>query len=183
LMCFGSRQRALVAFLVAALMIPMDQVLVIGGLHFPMIRVLIIFGIIRILREKLSGKAKLFSGGMTGLDKWFLVFVAFTAVDGLRLWQTSGYVVFAVGILYSAAGIYFIWRFLVRDEDDVRRILRTLAFIMVGVAILMVSEHMMGRNVYYGFLGGAKANDFGAGIDARDGKIRATGVFAHTILA
>lgn len=183
LILFGSRQRALMAFLAAAVMIPMDQVLVIGGLHFPMIRVLIVFGMIRILWQKLSGKAQVFSGGMNWLDKWFLVLVVFTALNGTLLWQASGYVIYAMGNLYSAIGIYFMWRFFIRDEDDVRRTLRTLAFVVAAVAVIMVSEHMTGQNFYYKFLGGAKASEFGTALTVRDGKIRATGVFQHPILA
>lgn len=183
LICFGSRRRALLAFLSAAILIPMDQVLVISGLHFPMIRVLVVFGAIRILKEKLSGKAQVFSGGMNWMDKWSIVLAVFTAINGTLLWQTSGYIVFALGNLYSASGIYFTLRFLIRDEDDVRQALRTLAFVMAGVAVIMVSEHLVGRNLYYSLLGGARATDFGASLTVRDGKLRATGVFAHPILA
>jgi hypothetical protein len=179
----GSRRRALAAFLAACIMIPMDQVLVIGGLHFPMVRILIIFAMIRIIREKFSGKTELFSGGINWLDKWFLVLMIFTTLDGILLWQNSGYVVFALGSLFSAAGVYFAWRYFIRDEEDVRRVIRVLAVMMAAIAVIMIYEHFVGQNFYYKFLGGAEANVFGSHLDIRDGKIRARGVFAHPILA
>ena len=40
------RNKALAAFLAAGILIPMDQVLVLGGMHFPMLRVLVIFGFV-----------------------------------------------------------------------------------------------------------------------------------------
>lgn len=183
LILLGSRQRAVVVFLAAGILIPTDQVLVIGGLHFPMIRILIVFGMIRILSEKISGKAPVFSGGMNWLDKWSLVLAVFTAIDGILLWQASGYVIYALGNLYSAIGVYFMWRFFIRDEDDVRRTLRAMALVVAVVAVIMVSERVTQQNFYYKFLGGGEAVQFGTELDVREGKIRARGTFAHPILA
>lgn len=170
------------AFLATAIMIPMDQVLVIGGLHFPMIRVLIVFGAIRIIRESARTKGQLLSGGFNALDKWFLVLVTFTALNCILLWQNAPSAIFAAGNLYSAVGSYFVWRVLVRDEDDVRQAIRTLATIMVPIALMMLVEHFTGHNYYYKFLGGASANEFAAST-VRDGKLRAQGPFLHPILA
>ena len=44
LICVWPRQKAAMAFLVAALLIPEDQVLLIGPAHFPMLRVLVRVG-------------------------------------------------------------------------------------------------------------------------------------------
>ena len=53
ILCSGSRQRAVVAFLLAGMLIPTDQVLVLGTIHFPMLRILALFGL---------GRSHLFKG-------------------------------------------------------------------------------------------------------------------------
>jgi hypothetical protein len=176
------RPQALVAFMVAAIMTPTDQVAVLGGLHFPVVRILLVAGFIRLVREKIGGE-EIFSGGLNAMDKFLLALLIFTAVDGMLLWQTSGYIVFALGSFYSSIGVYCLWRFLVRTDDDIRRALRILAIIVTAVAVIMLFEQLTGQNFYYKLLGGASANRFGAHLEVRDGKLRARGVFAHPILA
>ncbi len=182
LICFGSSRRAMVGLLTAAIMIPIDQVLVVAGVHFPMLRVLIVFGIVRILKEKARGN-NVFSGGFNWLDKCFLALSIISTIDGILLWQNSGAVIFQIGNLYSAIGAFTMLRFFIRDEEDVRLALRTLACICLAVGLLMVSEQLTGKNFYYGFLGGARAGEYGKALEVRDGRLRATGVFAHPILA
>lgn len=183
LILFLPRNKAFMPFLVAALLIPIDQVLLIGSLHFPTLRILILFGAIRILFVKLSGKGKTFSGGMNAID-WAVVLLAlFTAINGILLWREAGAIVFQLGNMYNALGIYLVLRMLICDEDDVRRVIQTLAVVAVFVGAIMISEQLTGHNPYYAMLGGARAGEYGKALEIRDGKLRATGVFAHPILA
>lgn len=180
-MCFGSRNRALAAFLAGAILIPMDQILLIGPLHFPMLRVLIVFGAFRVMRAKLSGE-KLLGGGWNRIDLAMIVLTIFTALDGVLLYRESSAVIFQLGNLYSAIGAYFLLRFLIRDEADVLRAVRTLVWISLFVAVIMSYEQATGKNPYYAYLGGARADMYGSSLE-RDGKFRATGCFGHPILA
>ncbi len=150
--CVLPRSKAIIPFLAAGILIPMDQVLVVGGLHFPMLRVLALFGFVRMIWEKLSGKDEIFSGGMNGIDKAMLVLTIFIALDGMLLWRVSAEVVFQLGNLYTTFGVYFLMRFLIRDEEDIKRALRVLACVTVAVAVLMTYEHITGRNPYYAML-------------------------------
>jgi hypothetical protein len=182
LICFAPRSKAIVAFLVTSILIPTDQVLVFGALHFPVLRILIIFGFCRLLWAKLSAKSEVFSGGMNRLD-WAMIFLAvFTAVNGMLLWRQSAAVIFQLGNLYTAFGLYFLLRFLIRDEEDIQRAIRTLAYAAVVVAGIMVFEQATGRNPLYALLGGAQSTTF-ATLSERDDRFRATGCFAHPILA
>jgi hypothetical protein len=63
LIVVAGRRTAMAAFLSAAILIPPDQVLLLGPLHFPMLRILALFGLTSILWAKFSGKQKIFSGG------------------------------------------------------------------------------------------------------------------------
>jgi hypothetical protein len=182
LICVLPRNKVIIPFLAAAIVIPMDQVLVVGGLHFPILRVLALFGFVRMFWAKLSGKDEIFSGGMNGIDKAFLVLTIFSALDGMLLWRVSAAVIFQLGNLYTAFGLYFLLRFLIRDEEDVQRALRVLAIVTVVLAGLMTYEHVTGRNPYYAILGGAYSALFSAAINRGD-IFRARGFFAHPILA
>jgi hypothetical protein len=181
LICFGSRKRALVAFLAGAILIPIDQVLLIGSLHFPMLRVLIIFGIVRLVRAKASG-ARLLGAGLNKIDLAMIVLATFIAVDGILLYRESSAVIYQLGNLYSAFGAYFLLRFLIRDEDSARLAVRAFAWIALFVAVIMSYEQATGKNPYYAYLGGAHASLYGSSLERED-HFRATGCFGHPILA
>ncbi len=181
LICFGSRNRAIAAFVAAALLIPNDQVLLLGSVHFPMLRVLIIFGAVRMIRAKISGK-NLLGGGWNRIDFAMIVLTLFTALNGVLLYPQSAAVIFQLGYLYSAFGAYFLLRFLIRDEEDVLRAVRMLAYVCLVSAAIMSYEHITGKNPFYAYLGGAHASMYGSAIERENG-FRATGVFGHPILA
>lgn len=182
LMLVLPREKAIIPFFAGAILIPIDQILLIGPLHFPMLRVLLIFGFARIFWAKVSGTDPVFSGGMNAIDKAMLVLSAFTAVDGVLLWREAGALVFQLGNMYTTLGVYFVLRFLIRDEQDVRRTLRVWAIVTVAIAAIMVGEQLTGKNFLYMAIGGVHAN-LAEEVNMRDGSIRATGSFAHPILA
>src|ERR1035441_145655 len=97
LICVLPRSKAIIPFLAMGIPIPMDQLLVVGGIHFPMLRVLALFGFVRMSWAKLSGKDEIFSGGMNGIDKAMLVLTIFTAIDGMLLWRVSAEAIFQSG--------------------------------------------------------------------------------------
>lgn len=181
LICFWPRRRAIVPFLLGSILIPMDQVLLIGSVHFPMLRVLVLFGFIRIIKDKISLKAQIFTGGINKLDIALILMVVFIALNGVLLFQESGAVVFQVGNLYSVFGVYFLLRYLIRDGEDVVRVIQTLACIAAVIAAVMSYEIATGHNPY-AVLGGARASSY-ASLAIRDDKVRAQGPFGHSILA
>ena len=182
LICFGPRNKAIVPFLIASFLIPMDQILLIGSLHFPMLRILILFGLIRICWTKVTSGGEIFSGGVNKIDVAVILLSVFTAVNGILLWNASGAVIYQVGVLYTVFGIYFLLRFLVRDEEDVQRVIRTFVYIAAVMAVIMVYEQTTGRNPIYGLLGGARTTVYESVLE-RDGRFRAAGSFSHPILA
>src|SRR5271170_3111325 len=61
----SSRNKVITPFLLGCFMIPIQQVVVLGGLHFTVLRILIIAGLIR---RTLSRGGK-FPGGLNGVDR------------------------------------------------------------------------------------------------------------------
>jgi hypothetical protein len=181
LICVLPRNKAIVPFLVAALLIPMDQVLLIGPAHFPMLRLLILFGIVRMVREKATSKLPLFSRGLNKIDIAVILLTVFIAVNGILLFQVSGEVINQLGDLYTVFGVYFLLRFLIRNEEDIFRTIQTLAWVAVIVAGIMTYEQATGHNPY-AILEGARVADY-ATLVVRDDHFRAQGPFSHSILA
>jgi hypothetical protein len=181
LICIWPRKKATAVFLAASLLIPMDQVLLIGPAHFPMLRVLVLFGIVRMLREKASLKLRVLSGGLNKIDIAVVLLAVFIALNGILLFQASGEVINQLGNIYTDFGVYFLLRSLIRNEEDVVGAIRGLAWISAVVAVIMSYEVLTGHNPY-AMLGGARAATY-ASLAARGERFRAQGPFAHSILA
>lgn len=181
LICVWPRNKALAAFLAASLLIPVDQVLLIGPAHFPMLRVLVLFGFVRMGKDKVASKLRMFSGGVNTLDVVIILFAVFIALNGILLFPVSGAVINELGLLYTVFGVYFLLRFLIRSEDDAVSAIKSLAWITAVVAVVMAYEVTTGHNPY-SLLGGAEASRY-ASLVARDDRFRAQGPFAHSITA
>ena len=174
-------RQVIAPFLVASIMIPMDQVVVIGPLHFPMLRVLLLFGMVRMAWAKINSKTAVFSGGITRLDKVVIWFELFTVTNALLLWRDGGMFVRQAGDLFTLFGIFFLMRHLIRDNEDSEVAIRTLAYIAMAVAAIMTFEQITGRNPY-ALLGGANAAFYGSLI-TREDRLRSVAGFGHPLLA
>jgi hypothetical protein len=181
LICVRARQQVIGLFLAAGILIPIDQVLVLGPVHFPMLRVLLLFGMIRMAWSKISSKSEIFSGGMNRLDTVVILFTLFTAVDSLLLWRDSGMLVRQAGDVFTVFGIYFLMRYLIRDDGDADTAVRALAYVALAVAALMAYEQFTGHNPY-AMLGGARASYYAEGLLRQD-RQRAVAGFGHPLLA
>ena len=181
LMLLLPRKFMVAPLLTAALLIPMDQVIVVGSFHFQMLRVLILFGWVRLIAAKISSRQRIFSGGINGIDWAVILWATITAVDVTLLWNDSGALINQLGTLYTVFGIYFLLRFLVRNMEDVELTLRVLACVAAVVAVVMTVEQATGRNPY-AFLGGFRASLIGSLME-RDDRFRAMASFSHPILA
>jgi len=182
LICILPQRKVIVPFLLTSLLIPYDQVLVIGGLHFPLLRILLVFGMIRIFIIKGRGEWDVFSGGPNNLDKSVILFAVTCAVAGALLFREAQAFIFQVGSLYTILGTYFFLRCLIRDRQDIDQVIRVFALIAVVLGGLMLFEHVMNGWNPYALLDGARAQYFASDL-SRDGHVRATASFGTPILA
>jgi hypothetical protein len=169
------------AFLAASLLIPVDQVLLAGPAHFPMVRILILFGIVRMVRGRSRPRTPFLTRGANSIDITLILLALSIAVNAVLLFQVSGALIYQLGELYDVFGVYFLLRFLIRDEEDAISAMRALVWIASVVAVVMTYEIATGHNPY-AMLGGARAANY-ASLVARDDRFRAQGPFAHSILA
>ena len=167
------RQRAAVPLVLVASFLPVEQRIVVGGLDFDMIRLMILFGWTRLL---LRGEAK----DLRPLGRVDWIFIAWMASGSLfyvlRELDLSA-VIYRCGVMFDAFGMFFLFRALVRDEQDVRRVAAALAWMCVVTGGFMTVEKLTGRN-FFSVLGGVEPFSI-----VRDGMIRAQGSFSHPIMA
>ena len=165
------RKYAVGPLLVAGVLLPQQLNVIIGGLHFPVERILLLVGWIRCLSRR-----EFAIGGLNALDKTILLWAGFNALTFSILWGSLSAVTNRLGFLYTNLGAYLICRFLIRDRADVIRTIKVFALIVVIVAPFMLGEHITRHNGF-SFLG---TRDLA---EVRDGSVRAQGPFAHPIIA
>ena len=154
---------------------PVGQAIFLGGAHLFVTRILIFAGWARLLASKSSGH-KIWEGN-NPLDKAFLFWAIFRVCAFLMRHPEGGAALNQAGFLIDAVGAFFLIRALIRDEEDINRVLKVLVGITAVLAVTMVYEEFARVNLY-GIFGNFSMPD-----ELRNGHIRARGPFEHALLA
>jgi hypothetical protein len=166
------RRLAFLPLLATVCYMPLGQQMIIGGLHFPILRLLILTGVVRVIsRGEWHGLA------WNRMDKVFLWWAVLSVVLGTLSRLTPGVFVNRLGAFYYAVGIYFLVSCWVKDTETFLGLVKVLAVMMVPIAVSMVIEKFTARNVF-SILGGVPAITV-----ERGGHLRCQAVFRHPILA
>jgi len=171
------RKYVIMPFLMAGILIPLGNQIVVGGLHFTLLRCLLAVGWVRMAWSAVMTHRDPFPGPLNSLDKVLIAWALSNAIMFTILWGAFQAFVNRLGFLYVTLGAYFLLRYLVRDRDDIIRAIATLAVICVVLTVFMVPERLTGHNSF-SVLGGVKEIS-----DVRYGKFRAQGPFLHSIIA
>src|SRR6185437_11263987 len=174
------RRHVLVPLLATSLLIPFDQVVLIGPLHWTMLRVLVLLGWVRVLAGALS-RQRLLSNGLNTIDKLLILWAGISAFNIVLLWHSSAALINQLGALYNSLGIYFLLRCLIRNEEDAQRAMRTLTALGVVVAGIMLLEQAGGDKFYAVLRSGAQ--ETGKSLWGRLGALRAVAGFGNPISA
>ena len=167
------RRFAAFPLIMTACYITLGQVIVIASLHFSMLRIIIFFGFVRIILRK-----ELFSIRLQKIDKILFAYVIASVFASILLNNGSNEVVVSqLGFSYNILGLYFVFRALIRDINDIQIVFIMLALVMVPLAMAMILEKATARNLFSVF-GGVPEITM-----VRDGKLRCQGAFMHPILA
>lgn len=177
LILFLPRKYVIVPVLFTSLVVPMAQQIVVGGLHLFVMRIIILVGCARMLIAKASSQEELLAGGFNVVDKWFTLWAIFRTLTTLILYASMPAVIGEGAFLWDVFGGYFLFRFLIRDRDDITRSAKVLAVVAVIAAAGMFYEKIHFQNVF-GLIGGVPILP-----TIRMGTIRAQGPFMHAILA
>jgi hypothetical protein len=166
------RRWAPLPLLVGACYMTLGQGIEIGPFTFTVIRMLVLAGVVRIIvrGERLDGE-------MNVLDRLMLVWAFWALVSSAFHDYPSNALVFRLGLIYNACGIYFLLRIFCRSLDDVVGLCRVTAILLVPVAVEMIYETLTSHNLF-SIMGRVPESPV-----IRAGRIRAQGPFAHSILA
>jgi len=159
------RNKVIVPFLLGCLTIPMQQVVVLGGQHFTVVRFLIIAALIR----RAFSPANKFPGGLNGVDRMAILWAMTVEIMVSLQWMEMQAFIHNLGDLLDMLGGYLVIRFFIPDTDTVWRTIKTLAVVCIIQGACMLNEQISHVNVF-GYVGG-----IGPWLTVRDGKIRSEG--------
>jgi hypothetical protein len=166
------RRWALFPIIVITCYITFGQKIVIAGLNFTMLRVLVLFACARLIL-----RMEFHSFRWLRIDTAVVLWVLSSIASYTLLWRTSDAFVNRLGFAYDAIGLYFSFRLLIRDMEDVKRACRLVAIALLPLALCMSIERITGRNPFFVFGGVPEFTQI------REGLPRCQGPFRHPILA
>ncbi len=163
---------ALLPFIVACCYLTYGQMITVAGFNFTVIRILIPFGLLRILI-----RGERLHGGMITLD-WMMIWWSVWAISSSFFHEEfRSALIWRLGWVYNVNGIYIIIRVLCQNIDEIEHLFRITAISLAPLALAMIYEHMAGHNLF-SYLGGVGKTPM-----FREGSYRAQGPFRHAILA
>lgn len=166
------RKWSVLPVLVMACFVSSAQRIVIGGMDFNMLRIMVLFGITRvILKREYSGFK------WVNLDTVIVFWVVSSMFFyTIRLCTVSAFVN-RLGFGFDAFGMYFLFRCLIRNWLDVHQIVLGFILISIPVTFFFLLENSTGRNLFAVFGGVPEITAI------REGRLRCQGAFSHPILA
>ena len=145
---FGSRRWAVAGIWGAICYLTQGQAVDLAGLNFTAIRLVVLFGAIRVVSRGESAGLSLHP-----LDKALGAYaVVLLAVYSIRI-GTSEAFVYQSGLTFDILVTYAVFRCLVRDYQGVVDVLPIIGLVIVPLALFMLSESATGRNVFSVFGG------------------------------
>ncbi len=175
-LCFP-RRFAIFAFLLGAMIIPSGNVVVLAGVHLVPVRCIALVGALRLSWSRFNSRAPLFAHGADTLDNAVLGWALAHTVAFIILWRGTDAVINQCGFLLGSLGIYFLFRHLIRDQEDVKAAIKALAIIAAINATEMIYEQYTDHNLF-SLIGSSVSIT-----SIREAHVRAQGAFRHTLLA
>jgi len=126
---------------------------------------------------RLVTRSELSAIKLNTIDKAIIYWTIACIITYTLLWQTSDAFINRLGLAYNTLGLYFLFRYIIRDFDDINRVIKMLAIIIVPLAVAMLLENATGRNLF-SFFGGVPEVTW-----IRNGRLRCQGPFRSPILA
>jgi hypothetical protein len=164
------RKRVITPFLLACFTIPLGQEVVLGSLHFTVLRILIIAALIRRAISGGTSPDGKYPGGFNGVDRMVILWVVTIQTLITLQWMEMQSFIHNLGDFLDMFGGYLVVRYFIPDGETVRRAIKTLAVVCIIQGVCMLNEQITHVNVF-GYIGG-----LGPGLTIRDGKIRSEGV-------
>ncbi len=171
-MLFISRRWAILPMLIIACFISSVQKIAIFGLDFNLLRTMVVFGGCRLFLKK-EYLSVIWKPLDTAIVLWTLSSMLILTV------QQGDFSTFInrLGFAFDVFGMYFLFRCLIQNWQDVDTVIFSALLISIPVAAAFLLENMTGRNIFSVFGGVDEITHI------REGRLRCQGAFSHAILA
>ncbi len=169
---FLPRRYAVLPMIFTACLVAPAQRIAPFTLNFTLLRIMVVFGVVRLLTRR-----EFRNFVWKPLDSAILLFTVSEVGFYIVTWGTMDAVKNRLGWAYDVIGMYFMFRCLIRDWQDVHQIITGFVLVSIPVALAFIIENRTGRNLF-AFFGGVPEITV-----VREGRLRCQGAFAHPILA
>ncbi|MCC6360769.1 MAG: hypothetical protein IT450_18685 [Phycisphaerales bacterium] len=169
---FVPRRWAFYPIAVVACFVSMAQRIVVLGLDFTFLRVIVAFGLLRVVVRGEAARVR-WEPLDTAVVAWALTSAAVTI---FRVGD-SNTLVNRAGFCFDSLGAYFVARFLIVSVDDYIGQIRAWAVLSIPVALAFLNENATQRNLFAVFGGVPEFTVI------REERLRCQGAFAHAIVA
>lgn len=166
------RRYAVWPFVILSCFVSDAQRLVLITLDFQLIRVLVAFGLARVLMRTEWSSLR-----WSALDTCVSLFAIAKLAAYTLQYQAISALIYQCGQLVDSVGLYFLFRCLIRHPRDVYSAATAFALISIPVAAAFLIENQTRHNVFSVF-GGVPATTA-----MREGRLRCQGPFSHPIIA
>ncbi|MEN6373600.1 MAG: hypothetical protein ABFD75_02315 [Smithella sp.] len=166
------RRLVFLPFIMTISYMTLGQRVYIAGMNFDMMRILLLCGWVRLLFRK---EIKAFD--FTIIDKLIIWFVLSSVITATILTPTMETFNNRMGAAYNTLLTFFLFRFLIRDTDDIIFMVKIMAIVILPLAVSMIIEKSTQRNIFSVF------GDVPEFTMIREGSLRCQGPFRHPILA
>jgi len=158
--------------LVGTCYMTLGQGINVGPFTFTVVRILILFGAVRVLlrRDPLLDR-------LNRLDMLIIIWAIWALTSSMFHVSPKKALILRLGLIYNVCGVYFLLRVFLREWEDLYTLITMITILLVPVAIEMSYEKVAVYNLF-SILGGVSINPV-----IRGGMVRAQGPFAHPILA
>jgi hypothetical protein len=150
-------------------MIPMNQRLIVADLNFPVLRILILFVMLRfVIRNEIQAIQ------WNNFDKLYLAWKIIGTIVYVLLWGNLHALVYKCGEMYDSIGFYWIFRMNIKSFDNISAIIKAFAAFAIISAPFTAAEKIFHSSVYSFF------GPVGAGFHR--GRYQCAGPFPHFII-
>jgi len=166
------RRFAVFPMIILACFIPSAQRLLIAGADFNLLRILVLFGWVRlVLRNEFKGFV------WNRLDTAVLLWMLSGTIVYYLQYGTTSALINRCGWMFDGLGMYFLFRCILRDWEDFDRMGLCFIIVSIPVAVAFLIEWSTGHNAFSVFGGVPQLTQ------VRGGRMRCQGAFSHPILA
>lgn len=168
----ASRKSALTPLMILICFIPSAQRIVLAGADFTLLRIMVLFGLLRIIFRGETSSLQINRIDIVYVTWVFVGSLVYVAQQG-----TSGSLVYVCGTSMDMLGAYAITRTMIRNKEDLLVFGSAAATVGIAASVFFLVELSTGKNMFSVFGG------VGETTSIRDGRLRCQGAFSHPILA